>query len=138
MTKTILLIDDDLDLLPSMITLLEEMSNYKVFGANNGAQGLEMAVEKRPDCIVVDVKMPELDGYQFVRAMRGDNTTASIPLVILSALAQDKNKFVGLLSGADYYLIKPVSPRDLLQTVDSAMQVTEDDRIRRMREFSEQ
>jgi DNA-binding response OmpR family regulator len=137
MPAAILLVDDDLDLLPSLVATLTDLSDFHVLSAENGQRGLEMVFAHRPDCVVVDVKMPELNGYQFVQAMRGDPETASIPLVILSALVQEHDKYTGLITGVDYYLTKPVEPEELINTINAAMQLREEDRIQRIRELAE-
>src|SRR5262245_41737801 len=96
---TILVVDDDRDLLPSLEAMLETLTDFTVVTAQDGAKGLERFYEVRPRCVIIDVKMPELDGYQFVRALRGDPETSTTPLIILTAMAQDQNRLAGIVSG---------------------------------------
>jgi CheY-like chemotaxis protein len=81
--------------------------------------------------------MPGLDGYQLVRALRGDPETADIPLVILTAVAQDKGQLSGLAAGADQYLTKPVSPQSLIAAIQQAMTLGQQERMRRLRVLAE-
>jgi DNA-binding response OmpR family regulator len=76
--------------------------------------------------------MPGLDGYQLVRALRGDPASAETPLIMLTALAQEQQQFAGLALGADQYLIKPVPPRELVAAVKRALLIGEEDRHARM------
>ena len=93
---TVLVIDDNLELLEVLAEGLELAGPFTVITANDGAQGLEECVTHHPDCLVIDVKMPQLNGYQLVRLLRGDQETAGIPLILLTALAQDHERFTGL------------------------------------------
>ncbi len=128
----VLIIDDNRDLLDLITQSLTLLGDYTVLTADNGADGLALAVELRPDCAVVDVKMPGLDGYQLVRALRGDPETAAMPLIILTALTQEHYRFAGLLAGADQYLTKPVTPSTLVQAIHEAVRVSEAERTRRL------
>lgn len=82
--------------------------------ASNGAEGLERACACPPDLIVSDVMMPVMDGFAMVRALRADDRTKSVPVILLSARAGDESTVEGLDSGADDYLVKPFSARELL------------------------
>ena len=132
---TILLVDDNPDLLKALTISLEELGNFKVVGAIDGVEGLEQFYAVRPQCMVIDIKMPGLDGYQLVRALRGDPETWDTPLVVLTALAQDRDRFAGLAAGADAYLVKPVKPQDLAAAIHQAIAVSAQDRLRRLRDM---
>ena len=135
--QTILVIDDDRDLLPSLVETIHAFSDFTVITADNGVTALERFFETRPDCVMVDVRMPGLDGYQLVRMLRGDAQTAAIPLIILTALAKDQNRFIGLASGADQYLVKPVRPRALMEAIRNALKSSQEERADRLSELAE-
>src|SRR5262245_53769964 len=136
--RRVLVVDDDPALLAAICDGLELVGGYEVISASDGASGLERVVVDGPDCVVVDVRMPGLNGYQFVRALRGDPETAQTPLIILSALVQDHEQLAGLLTGADAYLTKPVKIADLVQAVEQAMNRTVAERRRALQELSGQ
>lgn len=128
----VLVVDDNPDLLAAISLALETMGGFTVIGAADGIQGLEQYFVHRPDCMVIDVKMPGLDGYQLVRSIRGDPASAATPLVILTALAQEIDRFIGLASGTDQYLVKPVKPQELVGAIQRALAVSAADRLRRL------
>jgi CheY-like chemotaxis protein len=136
-SQRVLAIDDDRELIALIGDTLQLLGEYDVQTAMDGALGLEQVENFHPDCIVVDIRMPQLDGFQFVRALRGDPATEAIPIVILSALVQDHEVLSGLLSGADTYLFKPVRLDDLLDAVAKALRVTDDQRLARMQRLAE-
>jgi CheY-like chemotaxis protein len=103
-----------------------------VLVARDAAEGLEKAVEYRPDCMVVDVKMPEIGGLQLVRALRGDRDTARIPLIVLSALVQPADEAMGMYAGADQYLPKPTKPQALIEAIQRAIALSDEERQRRL------
>ena len=129
---TVLIVDDEPRLLHLLTCGLELLGHFKVVRAENGVEGLEQFFAVRPDCVVIDVVMPGMDGYQLVKALRGDPASAPTPLVLLTALAQEKNQFTGLASGADRYLVKPVTPRELVSTVQQVIMISEAERAERL------
>jgi len=130
--KKVLVIDDN----PTIVELIKYAVNlqsaYNVVVAYDGIQGLEQVYKERPDCIIIDVKMPRMDGYQLVRYLRGDATTANIPLIILSAMTRDEDQMTGFLSGVDEYLTKPFKPVALNAAIERVLRLTPADRQRRM------
>jgi DNA-binding response OmpR family regulator len=92
----------------------------------------------RPDCVIIDIMMPGLDGYQLVKALRGDPDSARTPLIFLTALAQERDRFAGLAAGIDQYLVKPVKPQELVAAVKQALGVSDEERSRRQRALLKQ
>jgi DNA-binding response OmpR family regulator len=132
---TVLLVDDN-DALREAVTLaLEELGGFTVVTASDGIEGLERFYETTPDCVVIDIKMPGLNGYQLGRALRGDVSSVTTPLVILTALTQEREQFAGLATGADYYLVKPVKPQILAATILEAIENTAEERTQRYLEL---
>jgi DNA-binding response OmpR family regulator len=136
--RTILIVDDDSELLHMLTDGLELIGDFRVVQAGNGEEGLEQFYEAHPDCVIIDIKMPGLNGYQLVQALRGDMDSASTPLILLTALAQDKDKFVGFAFGADQYLVKPVMPSALVAAVQRAIMTSEQERIERLQALAEE
>lgn len=117
----VLVVDDDEDLIDLLARSLTHIGNFAVTVATDGAQGLEQYYAERPDCMVIDVVMPRVNGPQLVRALRGDPDSANIPIVMLTAMATERAQFVGLASGADVYLTKPITPQALAAAVRDAI-----------------
>jgi two-component system alkaline phosphatase synthesis response regulator PhoP len=130
--KKVLVIDDN----PTIVELIKYAVNlqgsYQVVVAFDGVQGLERVYAEQPDCVIVDVKMPRMDGYQLVRSLRGDQRTADIPLIILSAMTREEDQMVGFLSGVDEYLTKPFKPAALHAAMERVMRLTPLERQQRM------
>lgn len=131
--RAVLVVDDNAELRALVADSLRKLGHFTVVEAQDGMEGLERYFEVRPDCVVIDVKMPGLDGYQLIRALRGDPASRDTPLVILSAMVQEKDKLGGYLSGVDEYLVKPVGPLELVQTICRVIGRTEEERRLRLR-----
>ncbi|MGQ9832240.1 MAG: response regulator [Candidatus Villigracilaceae bacterium] len=112
MNEKILIIDDDLDTL-RLVGLMLQRQGYQISAATNGPQGLVRAEEEVPDLIVLDVMMPEMDGYEVARRLRKNPVTAEIPILMFTAKTQLDDKVTGFESGADDYLTKPTHPSEL-------------------------
>jgi len=136
--RKVLVIDDDPAVVATLADGLQLVGDYEVIVATDGADGLQRFFATLPDCVVVDVRMPRLNGYQFVRAMRGDPDTAEIPIIILSALVQDHEQLAGFLSGADVYLLKPVEITELIAAIETALSRTTAQRAEQMRLLAEE
>jgi len=112
----ILAVDDE----PNIVRLIQvnlERHGYTVETANNGAQALAKIKANRPDLLVSDVMMPEMDGFELLANVRRDPAIADLPVIMLTAKAQDKDVMTGYQHGADMYLTKPFNPQELLQFV---------------------
>ena len=109
----ILIVDDDSDL-QEVIRIDLEASNFEVLSATDGAEGLEMALQEKPNLVILDVNLPSLDGLSVCRKLRAQS---DVPILMLSSLQQDYDRIVGLEVGADDYLGKPFNPRELLARV---------------------
>lgn len=119
----ILFVDDNADLRTYVSGLLGRMF-ANVETATNGLDALEQARRAPPDLIVSDVMMPVMDGFELVRELRADVRTRSIPIILLSARAGDDSTVVGIESGADDYLVKPFSARELLARVRGRLEMS--------------
>lgn len=120
MNKTILLIEDDVVLRENTAELLE-LSNYKVFTAPNGKIGIDKAIEKKPDLIICDIMMPEIDGYGVLDVLNKNESTSHIPFIFLSAKTEHKEVRKGMDMGADDYLTKPFYEEELLSAIESRL-----------------
>lgn len=134
----VLVVDDDPGLIELITDGLSLLGGYEVVSASNGADGLHRLLETAPDCVVVDVRMPGLNGHQFVLALRGDSATAQTPIIVLSALVQDRDVLASMLTGADAYLFKPVRILELIAAIDRAIQLTAEERWERFRRLAEE
>jgi pilus assembly protein CpaE len=112
MAEKILIIDDDVDTL-KLVGLMLQKQGYAICAASNGALGLAKALEERPDLILLDVMMPDMDGYEVTRRLRRNPVTASTPILMFTAKTQLDDKVTGFESGADDYLTKPTHPNEL-------------------------
>ena len=124
--RRILLADDNLDMREYVQRLLA--SSYDVEAVADGEAGLAAALERPPDLVLADVMMPKLDGFGLLKALRGNQRTATIPAILLSGRAGEDAKVEGLDAGADDYLVKPFSARELLARVGAHLQIA---RVRR-------
>lgn len=112
MAEKILIIDDDVDTL-RLVGLMLQRQGYEISAATNGEQGLAKAFEERPDMILLDVMMPDTDGYEITRRLRKNPTTKTTPILMFTAKTQLDDKVTGFEAGADDYLTKPTHPTEL-------------------------
>jgi CheY-like chemotaxis protein len=119
--KKILLVDDDQD----FAQLLEfdfKKRGYQVVTANNGEDGLSKAVSEKPNLIILDIKMPKMDGYTFVRRLKKDAETKDLPLVVLTSYEPMKDMFQ--LEGVSDYFVKSANMDNLMKTVEKYLQAS--------------
>jgi DNA-binding response OmpR family regulator len=117
----ILVVDDEEDFHHILRQVLEP-AGYEVVSAADGAQGLEAARRERPDALILDVNMPVKDGYAVCQELRGDPELAELPVLMLTIRNQDAAVIEGLDRGADDYLTKPFSSRELLSRLRNLLQ----------------
>ena len=116
MTKRILVVDDD----PEIVRLLRaylEQNGYQALVAYDGAKALQVLRHERPDLVVLDLMLPDLDGWEVTRVVRSDPTLAGTPILMLTARVEDHDKIAGLEMGADDYVTKPFNPREVVARV---------------------
>ena len=119
----ILAVDDE----PNIVRLIQvnlERQGYQVETANNGAQALEKIRLSRPDLLVSDVMMPEMDGFELLSSIRRDPALEDLPVIMLTAKAQDRDVMEGYKRGADIYLAKPFNPLELITFVKRILAAT--------------
>jgi two-component system alkaline phosphatase synthesis response regulator PhoP len=114
--KTILLVDDDPEIVKTVRHYLQQ-EGYAVLVAYNGLDALVIVRDQAPDCIVLDVLLPDLVGWDIIQRIRADPRTAKIPIIMLTARVADAEKVLGLELGADDYVTKPFNPRELLARI---------------------
>lgn len=135
--KKILVIDDSPTIVDVVRHAIEQLRHDAVVVASDGVEGLEQFERERPDCVVVDVMMPQLDGFQLTRLLRGDSGSRQIPLIIMTTLGSADKRQTGLLSGADEYLVKPFTGHQLCEAIERVMAITPEERERRIKRLAD-
>jgi two-component system phosphate regulon response regulator PhoB len=120
---TVLVVDDETDILELVVFNLERQQ-FKVLTADNGITAVQTAKEKIPDLIVLDLMLPGMDGFSVYRELRADPRTNGIPVLMLTAKGEVNDRIAGLELGADDYVTKPFSPRELLLRVRALLKRT--------------
>src|SRR6056297_1691882 len=113
MTKSILIVEDETDIM-KLIDWHLQSEGYLTFNAPEGAKGLDIAEKKNPDLIVLDLILPGMDGLEVCKSLKRNSKTQHIPVVMLTARGEEVDRIVGLELGADDYIVKPFSPRELI------------------------
>ncbi|MFH1783686.1 MAG: response regulator [bacterium] len=124
MGKKILVVDDEPHIVKLIVTRLQA-NGYEVFTGTNGEEALEVARKERPDLILMDVLMPVMDGYTFVKTAKGDNDIKDIPVIILSA--KDRMSELFKAEGIKDFLVKPCRAEELLKVVDAYLKPSSPD-----------
>jgi two-component system response regulator MtrA len=115
--RPLILVADDNDDILGLVKAVLERAGYDVAAVGNGAQALASVAEQRPDLAVLDITMPEVDGLEVLRRLRADEATHDLPVVLLSAQAQESDVEQGFAAGASAYLKKPFRPRELTDSI---------------------
>jgi two-component system alkaline phosphatase synthesis response regulator PhoP len=128
--KKILLVDDDADFTEAVKLLLESRS-YEVTAANDGKEGLKKVQTEEPDLIILDVMMPEMDGYQVCARLKADPKYRQIPILLLTAVGEaitttTYTKEMGMKIEADDYIPKPVEPIEIVERVEKLLRISQE------------
>lgn len=118
--KRILVVDDEKELVELIKNMLE-LRGYEVIFAYDGDEGLRKAKVERPDLIILDLRLPKIEGYRVCSILKLDEGYKRIPILILSALSDEDDKTLGMKVGADAYLTKPHNDRELLSTIEKLL-----------------
>lgn len=123
MAEKILIIDDDIDTL-KLVGLMLERQGYHIAVASNGTLGLTKAASEKPDLILLDIMMPDMDGYEVTKRLRADHSLAHIPIIMFTAKTMVDDKVAGFEAGVDDYLTKPTHPAELIAHVKAVLSRT--------------
>ncbi|HUL22136.1 MAG TPA: response regulator transcription factor [Thermodesulfobacteriota bacterium] len=124
--KSILMIEDEKDIV-DLVEYHLKQSGFSVTSALDGSTGLERARKKRPDLIILDLMLPEMDGKDICRSLKSNPLTQSIPILMLTAKAEETDRLIGFELGADDYVTKPFSPKELVLRVKAILRRKEVD-----------
>lgn len=122
--KTILIVDDE-PAICDMLRMVLEKTGYQCLEAANGQQARATVIDEKPDLILLDWMLPDINGVTLVHRFKKDELTASIPIIMLTAKSEEDNKIKGLKAGADDYITKPFSPRELIARIQAVLRRTE-------------
>ncbi len=123
--KTILCIEDETEMIDLMRLILGRRG-YEVKGAASGMEGLKMIREQKPDLILLDLMMPEMDGWEVYQQIKADEKTKGIPVIVVTAKAQSIDRVLGLhIAKVDDYIAKPFSPQELMNSVEKVLKPKE-------------
>lgn len=120
MSEKILLVDDDVDTL-RLVGLMLQRQGYGIVAANSGHQAIVMAQSENPDLILLDIMMPDMDGYEVTRRLRENPSTSAIPIIMFTAKNQMDDRVMGFGVGVDDYLTKPTQPRELFAHIRAVL-----------------
>jgi two-component system alkaline phosphatase synthesis response regulator PhoP len=120
MREKILIVEDEKDIV-KMLEYNLKKEGFRTISAQDGEDALEYAVREHPDLIILDLMLPGMDGLEVCKELKKETKTASIPIIMLTAKAQESDKVVGLELGADDYVTKPFSPRELIARIKAVL-----------------
>lgn len=119
--KAKILVADDDPAIRELIRLNLEIQGYQVIIASNGVETVRKALSERPNLIILDILMPEIDGYEVMRLLKNSEETSNIPIIVLTAYASDAGALISWVEGAEGYLAKPFNPDELLMLVERVL-----------------
>ena len=119
-SKTVLIVDDE-SAIREMIAVALEMADYRVLEADNAQSAHALIVDDQPDLLLLDWMMPGTSGIELARRLKREETTAELPIILLTAKSEEDNKILGLEAGADDYITKPFSTRELIARIKAVL-----------------
>jgi len=122
-TKRVVCIEDEPEMI-DLVRLILGRKGYDVIGANGGIEGLDAVRRERPDIILLDLMMPDMDGWEVYQQIKADPALKQIPVVVVTAKAQSIDKVLGLhIAKVDDYITKPFGPQELLESIEKILSV---------------
>ncbi len=119
--KRLLYIEDEEEMI-DLVRLILSRRGYEVLGANGGRQGLDMVRKEHPDLVLLDLMMPDMDGWDVYQQMKAEDSTRDIPVIVVTAKAQSIDKVLGLhIAKVEDYIAKPFSPQELIDSVEKVL-----------------
>lgn len=119
--RTVVCIEDELEMI-ELVKLILGRHNFQVIGAVGGQQGLDKIEEIKPDLVLLDLMMPEMDGWEVYQKMKASETMRDIPVIVVTAKAQSIDRVLGLhIARVDDYITKPFGPQELLESVERVL-----------------
>ena len=116
----VLIVEDEANI-RQLVKYNLEKESYQVIEAEDGVQGLRLAKTEKPDLVLLDLMLPQMDGLEVCRSLKGNQATAALPIIMLTAKSEEIDKVIGLDLGADDYMTKPFSPRELVARVKAVL-----------------
>ena len=121
MPKKIVYIEDDFEM-TYLIKMILERRGYEIIATNNGLEGFEIIEREKPDLVLLDLMMPNIDGWDIYHQLKSDMRTEQIPVIVISAKAQPIDRVLGLqIAKVNYYISKPFRPQELIECVESIL-----------------
>jgi len=122
MPESIVIVEDEPDI-AGIVELWLAGEGFDVAVAGTGEEALDLVMSRRPDLVVLDVMLPDMDGIEVCKRLRADHRTASVPIIMLTARTMTADRVAGLVAGADDYVTKPFEPLDLIDRVNRLIEV---------------
>jgi two-component system, OmpR family, response regulator VicR len=120
-------IEDEQEMI-DLVKLILSRKRFEVIGANGGREGLDAVRKNSPDVILLDLMMPDMDGWEVYQQLKADESTRNIPVIVITAKAQNIDKVLALhIAKVDDYIPKPFTPKDLLDSIDKVLQIQQPD-----------
>ena len=116
----VLIVEDEANI-RQLVKYNLEKESFQVIEAEDGLQGLRLAKAEKPDLVLLDLRLPQMDGLEVCRSLKGNQATAALPIIMLTAKSEEIDKVIGLELGADDYMTKPFSPRELVARVKAVL-----------------